>query len=113
MPDHMHGRPLHGLADGTAADWPDHVFAQISESQTGRCVRTDRWKYSVSMPERKLDSPFYHEEFLYDLVKDPHERNNLVSDPDLADVRAELAQLLSADIARVEGQEPEIRPAAG
>jgi len=116
VPDHMHGRPLQGLADPAQAghaDWPDHVFAQISESQTGRCVRTDQWKYSVSIPERKLSSPFYHEEFLYDLVDDPHERNNLVSDPDLADVRAELAEMLRADIARVEGQEPEIRPAEG
>jgi len=88
------------------------MSSPFSESQTGRCVRTDRWKYSVSIPERQMSSPFYYEEFLYDLEEDPHERNNLVADPDLAEVRAELAEMLKGDIAEVEGQEPEIRPVA-
>jgi len=112
VPDHMRGRPLQPLADGSAEDWRQHVFAQISESQTGRCMRTDRWKYSVSIPERQISSPFYYEEFLYDLDEDPHEQNNLVADPELAEVRAELAEMVTSDIAEIEGQEPEIRPVA-
>jgi hypothetical protein len=34
------------------AVWPDDVFFQISESQVGRGVRTHRWKYSVSAPDK-------------------------------------------------------------
>jgi arylsulfatase A-like enzyme len=31
-PAAMQGRPLQGLVDGTAKDWPKEVFIQISES---------------------------------------------------------------------------------
>jgi len=116
-PETMGGRPLQGLVDGTAQDWPREVFAQISESQVGRCVRTAKWKYSVSDPARKgglhPDSDAYVEEFLYDLESDPHERSNLVTDASLADVRAELAETLTRRMVEAGEQVPEIRPADG
>lgn len=94
VPDTMHGRALQPLADGSAPDWPAEVFAQISESQTGRCIRTERWTYSVSVPERMGRSDVYFEEYLYDNEADPHQRTNLVRDADYAEVRAELAGTL-------------------
>ena len=73
----------------------ESVFIQISESQIGRAVRTDRWKYSVSAKNR--DSAFadsYTEDCLYDLQNDPYEKNNLISDPSLAQTRKELREIL-------------------
>ena len=84
------------------------VFAQISESHTGRAIRTKKWKYAVAMPDvdwqwTEQDHSgdiVYQEAFLYDLEADPHERNNLVTDPALAEVRAELAAMLKTEMAK-------------
>lgn len=89
IPEHFMGKSL--------ADKKGHesVFIQISESQIGRAVRTDRWKYSVSAKNR--DSAFadsYTEDCLYDLQNDPYEKNNLISDPSLAQTRRELREIL-------------------
>lgn len=73
----------------------DSVFVQISESQIGRAVRTKKWKYSVCAENR--DSAFaeeYTEKFLYDLENDPCEKNNLINDPNLENIRAKLCDLL-------------------
>ena len=51
------------------------------------------------------------EDFLYDLEKDPHERNNLVADRALAVVRAELAEKLKRCMAKAGEQVPRILPA--
>ena len=114
-PPSMRGRPLQGLVDGTACDWPREVFVQISESQVGRAVRTKRWKYSVRSPGasgwQQPAGDVYVEEYLYDLQRDPHERNNLVADPALAGVRAELAATLKRYMTEVGERAPEIRPA--
>jgi uncharacterized sulfatase len=116
VPPAMRGRPLQGLAGGTAADWRDEVFLQISESQVGRAIRTPRWKYSVSAPDKKggkdASSDRYVEEYLYDLDKDPHERTSLVRDPALADVRRTLAERLKARMTEAGEQKPTIDPAA-
>ncbi len=63
---------------------PSHkdIFIQISESQVGRAIRTDRWKYSVEAfdksPSRDPGSMEYTETFLYDLEHDPYELHNLI-----------------------------------
>ncbi len=110
-PESYHGRALQPLVSGEAEDWPEEVFAQISESQTGRCVRTKKWTYSVSVSERDSRSDVYYEEYLYDNQNDPHQRNNLVNDPSLADVRASLAETLKRRMAEADEQPSEIRPA--
>ncbi len=110
----MQGRALQPLTAGSRADWPDFVFAEITESHCGRCIRTRRWKYSVRAPdprEAHAGADLYVEDFLYDLEQDPYERNNLVADPALAEVRAELAGRLLDKIEQVEGARPSLQPA--
>jgi arylsulfatase A-like enzyme len=82
VPEHMQGRSLLPLVNGYADDWPEEVFIQISEAQVARAVRTKRWKYSVSAPDKdglkEWGSNSYQEEFLYDLKADPYELTNLI-----------------------------------
>ena len=111
----MRGRPLQELAGSRPQDWPDDVFIQISESQVGRAVRTHEWKYSVRAPEETAtnhdpDSKVYLEDFLYNLSDDPHELNNLVHEPSLQAVRAEMAERLTRHMLRVGEEKPEILP---
>ncbi len=111
-PGYMRGRPLQQLLSEGAGDWPGEIFLQISESHCGRAIRTRRWKYSVRAPEKTgqdASSDIYVEDFLYDLEADPHERNNLVRDPRLEDVRRELAQTLIRRMAAAGEEPPEIR----
>ncbi|MFO7945810.1 MAG: sulfatase-like hydrolase/transferase [Armatimonadota bacterium] len=110
IPETMHDRPLQELMDG-ADGWRDDVFMQISESQTGRAVRTKDWKYSVSVPQVQADNDLYYEDFLYDLQADPHERNNLVDDPDYEHIRATMRQRLLDYMEEANEELPEILPA--
>jgi arylsulfatase A-like enzyme len=95
------------------------VFAQLSEDHTGRTIRTKRWKYAVWMPEESgcwteqehEGEIVYHERFLYDLKNDPHERNNLFKDPAHTALRADLAEMLKAEMAQANETVPTILPA--
>jgi arylsulfatase A-like enzyme len=115
IPDAFQGTPMQPLWDGTGAeDWQTDIYAQISESHCGRTVRTDRWKYAVAAVDADRAEAFgsiYREAFLYDLQADPWERNNLVSDPSLASVRAELCERLFARMAQAQEPEATILPA--
>ncbi len=94
----------------------DTVFAQISESHAGRAIRTRQWKDAVAMPgvsdnwveQQHSGDIVYREAFLHDLENDPHERRNLVDDPSLRDIRAELAKRLKSEMARAGETIPEI-----
>ena len=86
---------------------------QISESQIGRAVRTKDWKYSVRAQGGGSSAPaasVYYEEFLYDLQKDPHERNNLAAAPEYETVREEMKQRLLYWMEQAGEEKPEIRP---
>ena len=117
IPETMQGRPLQALADCTATDWPREVFIQISEDRVGRAVRTKKWKYAVWVPgepfanPNQMGSDVYHEHHLYDLQADPHERTDLVRNPALASIRAQLAQTLIRHMRRAGEPAPEIHPA--
>ena len=112
VPADLNSRPLQPLASGHNADWDQTVYMQISESQVGRAVRTRRWKYAVSAPEKDgwLDAgaDVYQESFQYDLESDPHEHNNLVRDPAYAAVRTEMRSLLLRKMAEAHETPPVI-----
>jgi uncharacterized sulfatase len=96
----MRGNALQRLAEGKRDRWPEDIFAQISESQVDRTLRTRRWKYAVTAPGKSgwhhAGNRKYREAFLYDLKADPHELRNLVREPSLAPVRDELRLRLLA-----------------
>lgn len=91
------------------------VFIQISESQCGRAIRTDRYKYSVRtagiVGYVHHSSKVYFEDFLYDLEKDPIEKNNLVKDSNYRQVREELKALLIEQMTAAGEAKPMILPA--
>lgn len=83
------------------------VFYQISESEVGRGLRTQRWKYAVTAPDKDgfkdAASEHYAETYLYDLKHDPYELHNLVAYPSHAEVRKELRAMLQQHIQSIEG----------
>jgi uncharacterized sulfatase len=115
VPEAMRGRPLQELCGKNKPEWRKEVFMQLSEAQVGRAIRTERWKYSVWVPNpEKTDVPgssIYHESFLYDLKNDPHEHRNLVKDLRYAEIRSELRERLKRNMAEAGEEIPEILPA--
>ncbi|MFW5688324.1 MAG: sulfatase-like hydrolase/transferase [Spirochaetota bacterium] len=123
----MHGRSLldlvsaPGRRDGSGVAWPDHVFVQISEAETGRAIRTRRWKYGVtllgdddgdgkadeSLPVREYGD-IYTELHLYDLENDPCELENLIRLDSHSAVRDRMRRLLLERLREVEGRTPRI-----
>lgn len=91
------------------------VFIQISESQCGRAIRTDRYKYSVRtagiVGYVHHSSKVYFEDYLYDLEKDPIEKNNLIKDSNYRQVREELKALLIEQMTVAGEDKPMILPA--
>lgn len=116
VPDGVQGRSLLPLLGGRQAPWPEEVFVQISESQVGRAVRTQRWKYGVTAPGipggAVPAADVYAEEALYDLVADPHELTNLAGLRSHRDVAAGLRERLLQRMVAAGEAAPEIRPAA-
>ena len=82
VPEDMQGRSFLPLVKRQEISWPEEVFIQISESQTGRAVRTHRWKYAVEArgtdPIQDPGASVYEETALYDLENDPYELDNLI-----------------------------------
>jgi arylsulfatase A-like enzyme len=98
VPAEMQGRSILPLVKKTCDDWPEEVFVQISESQVARAVRTERWKYCVSAPDKdggkESSADVYKEESLYDLMADPFELRNLVHEAAHTEVRTVMRQRL-------------------
>lgn len=79
VPDELQGRSVVPLLQDRSAEWPDDVFVQVSESETARAVRTQRWKYGVTAPaDGAAAAERYDEAYLYDLMADPDELDNLI-----------------------------------
>jgi len=114
VPPHFRGRALQPLGAWETDEWPKEVFVQISESEVGRAIRTRRWKYGVAAPGLNawttLGSKRYVEAYLYDLLEDPCELNNLAGDPKYRDARAELAAILKRRMREAGEGEPSILP---
>ena len=113
VPAIMQGRSLLPLAQGQAVDWPEEVFVQISESEVGRAVRTRRWKYGVTAPDKSgwndAASDRYTEAYLYDLKADPYELTNLIEYESHAQVRQIMRERLLRRMAEAGEAVPEIK----
>ena len=118
VPSGMHGESLLPVVRGDEDDRDGEAFVQISESQVGRALRTDRWKYAVAAPTKtgwrggdaQPASETYVERYLYDLRTDPAERVNLAGRPTYLDVADRLRERLLGYVRDVEGADPTIKP---
>ncbi|TBL75711.1 sulfatase-like hydrolase/transferase [Paenibacillus thalictri] len=116
VPEDMQGRSLMPLLRGEEKHWPEETFVQISESDVSRAVRTQRWKYVVTAPDKDsftdAGSSHYVESHLYDLQSDPYELNNLIG----IESHHEVAQVMRERLLRRMGEAgeslPVIEPAA-
>ena len=110
--DAMIGENLLDVVEKKDDNRPNQIFAQISESRIGRCVRTPRYTYSVYAPGlnggEAASSEVYADDFLYDMEKDPYQLNNVVNDPDYKDVKADMRERLLNWIEKAEGKRPVI-----
>ena len=108
----MIGENLLDVVTGKDPDRPNEIYAQISESRVGRCIRTADYKYSVYAPGKNgsafADSRVYADDFLYDLRKDPDELHNLIDREDYRDIKMNLREKLLNWIEKAEGYRPEI-----
>lgn len=108
----MIGENLLDVVEKKDENRPNEVFAQISESRLGRCIRTERYTYAVYAPGvnggMAAAADVYADDFLYDLERDPWQLSNVVSDPAYAAVKAELRGRLLEWIGRAEGAHPTI-----
>lgn len=81
IPRTVQGRSFMPLLDRKTEGWPNEVFVQISEAQTGRALRTPEWTYAVvdrQSPGRRAASSDRYEEYqMYNLFDDPHQLLNL------------------------------------
>lgn len=111
--DRMIGENLLDVVKKTDPQRPDEVFAQISESRVGRCIRTRDYLYAVYAPGvnggAQAASDVYADDFLYDLKADPNEVNNLIRNREYHAVKLGLRQKLLRWIQQAEGKSPEIR----
>lgn len=114
VPDVMQGRSFLPLAQKRAADWPEEMFVQISESEVGRAVRTQRWKYGVTAPDKSgwddSGSDRYVESYLYDLLSDPYELNNLIENESHDEVKGVMRERLLRRMMEAGEAVPEIVP---
>jgi len=81
VPENMQGRSFLPLTRGRVDDWSEEIYAEMTDREMSRCVRTHRWKYSVRKTESGVgpgNTWEFTEDCFYDLKADPYELNNLV-----------------------------------
>ena len=85
----------------------NQVFAQISESKVGRCIRTPEYLYAVYAPDKDggldMNSTVYADDYLYHLPTDPHQLVDVAAEPAHAQAKAQLRQSLLAWIQEADG----------
>ena len=94
----------------------DNVYIEISESQCGRAIRTERYTYSVSALTpvsgmTKKNVKLYFEDYLYDNEKDPNQKNNLVKNIQYKDVKESLKKELISEMEKAGERDFRILPA--
>lgn len=111
VPDGLAGTSIMPVVRDARNPWRDDLFFQISETETGRALRTHRWKYGVTSEYQDTAprSDIYRESYLYDLEADPYEMVNLVGMTVFRGVADDLKARLLKWIAEIEGgHAPEI-----
>lgn len=110
--DQMIGENLLDVVEGKDDCRPNEIYAQISESRVGRCIRTEDYKYSVYAPNvnggEAAGADLYADDFLYDLKKDPNELNNLIHEERYRESKLALREKLLDWIEKVEHHRPVI-----
>jgi arylsulfatase A-like enzyme len=111
-PETMKGRsflPLVSDAKARAA-WPNRQLVQISESMTGRAIRTKEFTYCVADPSGRsaASSASYHEYQMYDQRNDPYELVNVAGRQESASQAEELRGELKKMMVAAGEAEPEI-----
>lgn len=115
IPKAMQGRSFLPLVQKQTSEWLEDVFIQISETQVGRAVRTQRWKYGVvaeeADPWHDMSAERYTEAYLYDLQVDPYELSNLAGFATHREVSGALKERLMKRMVAAGEQEPVIEAA--
>jgi arylsulfatase A-like enzyme len=96
------------------ADWPNEHLIQISESMTGRAIRTKDWTYCVAEitgTTNQQAAAVYQEYQMYDQRNDPYEQVNLAGRKEFRKQADELQAKLKKLIVAAGEPEPEIRAA--
>lgn len=113
IPEEYHGSPVQSLFDERKLNWKKEVFVQISESQIGRAIRTEKYKYGIRAEGdawKEKGAVMYYEDVLYDLENDPFEMHNLIADSSMEPVRDYLAGVMKKNMVQAGEQAPEILP---
>lgn len=115
VPKDMQGHSIMPLLHSQTQDRQNSAFIQISEAELGRAIRTSKWKYAVTAPDKDPVADSYSDSYvecaLYDLDEDPYELDNLVGLESHREVSDILKQKLLAFINDIEGRQPEIKNA--
>ena len=96
------------------AAWPNEHLIQISESMTGRAIRTRDWTYCVAEitgTTNQMAAPVYQEYQMYDQRNDPYEQTNLAGRKEFRKQADELQAKLKKLMIAAGEPEPVIRPA--
>jgi arylsulfatase A-like enzyme len=115
-PQSMKGHNLMPLLqdEKARAGWPNEHLIQISESMTGRAIRTKDWTYCVAEitgTTNQMAATTYQEYQMYDQRNDPYEQVNLAGRKEFRKQADELRDRLKKLLVAAGEPEPEIRPA--
>ena len=110
-PSSFQGRSAMPLLRRETKAWQNEVFIQISESMTGRALRTAEWTYVVARPDGKSgsSSPEYEEYQLYNLYDDPYQLVNLAGRTETRGISRVLRERLRNRMLEAGEQSVEIR----
>ena len=116
VPATMKGTSLMPLLrdEKARAAWPNEHLIQISESMTGRAIRTRDWTYCVAEitgTTNQIAATVYQEYQMYDQRNDPYEQTNLAGRKEFRKQADELRGKLLKLMAAAGEPEPQIRPA--
>ncbi|HWF48601.1 MAG TPA: sulfatase-like hydrolase/transferase, partial [Bryobacteraceae bacterium] len=111
-PASFQGRSAMPLLRRQIDGWQNEVFVQISESMTGRALRTPEWAYVVTQSDGKsqASSSRYEEYQLYNLYSDPHQLVNLAGRRETREISSVLRERLRKKMLEAGEEAAEIIP---